>query len=53
MPKRTPPPPSAPAVKRINIAIDADLHRELRIRAATDDSSLQETVVAAIRAYLG
>jgi hypothetical protein len=56
MPRRTtttPDPPTTPPVRRINIAIDADLHRELRIRAATDDMSLQDTVIAAIGDYLG
>jgi predicted HicB family RNase H-like nuclease len=53
MSKRTPtPPPPADTTRRINIAIPADLHRDLRIAAATEGNSIQDTVVAALRAYL-
>ena len=53
MSKRTPTPePVDTVTRRINIAIPADLHRELRIAAATQDMSLQDTVLAALRNYL-
>lgn len=56
MPKRTTTPEpvdtGGPQPRRINIAIPADLHRELRIMAATQDMSIQDTVLEALRSYL-
>lgn len=41
-----------PAEVSINVALPAELHKKLRIRAIIDDASLRETVIAALDAYL-
>lgn len=37
---------------RINVSLPRELHRQLRIRAATDDCDLKDTVAAALQLYL-
>lgn len=39
-------------VKRINVAIKDDLHREVKIRAAENRKTVTEIVEAALRLYL-
>jgi predicted HicB family RNase H-like nuclease len=43
--------PELPEVS-INVPLPAELHRQLRIRAATDGVSLKESVIAAIEAWV-
>jgi predicted HicB family RNase H-like nuclease len=52
MAKQAPPETEVPSVKGIYVQIDADLHRQLRIKAATEDRSIKDSVIAAIEAYV-
>jgi predicted HicB family RNase H-like nuclease len=45
-------PEEAPAVVSINVPLPAWLHRQLRIRAATEGTSLKECVIAALESYV-
>ena len=39
-------------MKRLSVVVDTDLHREIRIRAALDEISMNDLVVKAVRLYL-
>ena len=41
-----------PAVKRLSVTVDTDLHKRLRIQAAHADTSMNDIVVKAIELYL-
>ena len=36
----------------IQVPLPADLHRALKVRAAMDDMSLKDSVIAAVEAYV-
>lgn len=45
--------PSAPEpTVYIQVSLPAELHRSLKVRAAMDDMSLKESVIAAIEEYV-
>lgn len=49
---KTPSPTADSATVSINVPLPADLHRRLKIRAITDDTSLRDAVIAAIEQYV-